>query len=574
MKKKLLLYYSGVLLTLLFIVSMVILVSGRLFLEEAAAGSLRELSSVLGRGPDGTVRTVDLNGLSVTDTFVMVFDEAGGLIQATPNSPGSLIGEVKTDFLETAADTYWGGDDQSRVLYLKQPTAGGQTLVLGRRVDYSDRGTANLFRYTGVALLVLAPIAGLIVLGVTDVVMRPVREIKTATSRIASGELSARVKIDDDAELAQIIQNFNSLADRLESTIIDTLDKQNQLEAILTSMNSGVIATDHKQKIIIFNPFAKKIFGIFEDVIGKPINTVLKRINLTELLTVKPEFSEISLGPMDQTTIRYKTSHLLGEDHNTSGLVTVLQDVSDLKKLEQMRSQFVANVSHELKTPLTSIKGFSETLRIVGDEATKNKFLDIIDVEAERLRRLIEDILSLSAIENQKSLAVEIVNAAEVVKETCSLLERAAGEKNIDFSLIIKGDPEFVGDIDKFKQMTINLVDNAIKYTEPNGKVKIRLEEQPTNLLLKVMDTGAGIGEEHIPRLFERFYRVDKSRDRAKGGTGLGLAIVKHIVLGFGGTIEVHSELGKGTVFTVLIPLFREESSPRNNRIQAFKFNE
>lgn len=580
MKKKLLTYFSGIFFLLIFIVSLAIIFTNRINSDDILMKDLKEATEIVIGVSEKDPLNTDKSSVVIDNTELGVFSVKGELIKVL--SDGSNDGTLSTDILlkelnpeqiYSEANEIRGTKSGVEFYGYKETLPNGEYLVAVKSFrTVFDPG--NLMKQIILGALFIIPLGLFLIYNAVEKIMEPIGEMKEATSRIAYGELNSRVTIKENGDLSEIINNFNSMADRLESTIVDTLDKQNQLEAILTSMNSGVIATDNKKKIIIFNPYAKKLFGIFGDVIGKNLNDVMKGIDLKELMTVKQDFTELNLGAYDQTTIRYKTAVLMSDNKDSSGYVTVLQDVSDLKKLEQIRSQFVANVSHELKTPLTSIKGFSETLRFVEDEKTKNKFLDIIDQEAERLRRLIEDILSLSAIENQKSLAVEIVNASEVVKETCSLLELSASEKNIDFALIIKGDPLFIGDSDKFKQMIINLVDNAIKYTDQNGKVKVRLEEQKEYMTMTVSDTGTGIPAEHIPRLFERFYRVDKSRDRAKGGTGLGLAIVKHIVLGFGGTIEVFSEEGKGTSFTVKIPLYKEDSDNVSRKIQSIKFNE
>ena len=183
-------------------------------------------------------------------------------------------------------------------------------------------------------------------------------------------------------------------------------------------------------------------------------------------------------------------------------------------------------------------------------------------------------MLPLSSIESTEILKGDIVDAATVTIASLRLLEVQARDKNINLSLIIKGEPEFIGDADMFRQLVINLADNAIKYTEPNGKVKVRLEEEEDAVILSIQDTGIGIAEDHLPRLFERFYRVDKSRNRAMGGTGLGLAIVKHITIAFDGTIQVESEKGKGTTFTVTLPSHRTRTESPGARIQSYKFNE
>ncbi len=505
------------------------------------------------------------------DRRLILFNGSGDI---TAVSPGTTPEDTETVLQKSGS--FSGKNNSEGRLYSGSCTltpGGFKLCALAYRDNTSD--TFGSYRqYILASLTVLILISAFIALRLSSFLMEPINDLITATGQIAAGELSSRVRIYRNAELGILAENFNEMADRLENTITDSFEKQNQLEAILTSMNSGVIACDRHGKIIIFNNFAKKLFGVSGDVIGKSIGDVLKGTDLQELMTVRRDFSEMELGISEPRTIRYKNTDLTGEARYGTGKVTVLSDVTDIKKLESMRTQFVANVSHELKTPLTSIKGFSETLRDVHDEKTKNKFLDIIDAESERLRRLIDDILSLSAIENPRETIREVVDAEQVTVDTCSLLELQAREKNVEFALIVRGHPKFIGDIDKYKQLVINLVDNAIKYTESGGKVKVRLEERKEDLTLTVSDTGLGIGEEHIPRLFERFYRVDKSRDRQKGGTGLGLAIVKHIVIGFGGSIDVQSEVGRGTTFTVVIPVYRETDSEQSGRIRSVRFTE
>ena len=215
-----------------------------------------------------------------------------------------------------------------------------------------------------------------------------------------------------------------------------------------------------------------------------------------------------------------------------------------------MRSQFVANVSHELKTPLTSIKGFSETLRIVDDENTKNKFLDIIDKETDRLTLLIDDILILSNIENMNKLSNEKFNPNEVVEDVINMIKKEAAKKNISIEVEKKFNGLLVGDKDKFYQVVLNLTTNSIKYSNENGNVKIFTNKSNDKFVLMVKDDGIGIPKEDLPRIFERFYIVDKSR--TSKSTGLGLAIVKHIVKLFNGEIFVESEVGKGSKFTVI----------------------
>ncbi|PLX33753.1 MAG: PAS domain-containing sensor histidine kinase, partial [Clostridiales bacterium] len=235
-------------------------------------------------------------------------------------------------------------------------------------------------------------------------------------------------------------------------------------------------------------------------------------------------------------------------------------------KLEKMRTDFVANVSHELKTPLTSISGFVETLKggAVNDDKVRDRFLDIIEMESSRLSRLLDDLLVLSNIETSQigmSRKSEI-KVKKTVIEVFEMVEKAADGKSIELESEIPDDlPNLYGNGDWFKQMLLNLVDNAVKYTPENGSVGVSAYRLDSDVFIKVKDNGMGISQEDVSRLFERFYRVDKARSRDIGGTGLGLAIVKHIVLAFGGDIKVRSDEGKGSEFIVRIPIDRARAS-------------
>ncbi len=413
--------------------------------------------------------------------------------------------------------------------------------------------SGNYIKYLATALFLVVLASTIIIMRLSGFLLEPIEELSFATDRIARGELSRRVELKQDEELARLSRNFNNMAERLETTIVESLEKQNRLEAILKSMDSGVIALDNNENIIMMNPFSKQLFSVRGDTLGMKIGSFPNLSSVYEYLGSVENVAAIRTP--EGKDLKMKKADILGERMNKVGVVIVIQDITDIKRLENLRSQFVANVSHELKTPLTSIKGFSETLRFVNDEKTRIKFLDIINEEAERLTRLINDILSLSSLEQNREPKLEEIDTVEETRRICDMLHQMAVAKSIELTLTASGNPILIGDLDNYNQMVINLVDNAIKYTEPNGKVKVRIEKSAGKLILSVKDTGIGIPEEHLPRLFERFYRVDKSRDRAKGGTGLGLAIVKHIVLSMKGEIKVESETGRGTTFTVSIPM-------------------
>lgn len=392
--------------------------------------------------------------------------------------------------------------------------------------------------------------------------VNPIKDLEFITSRIAAGELDRRVSIHSSDEIGELGKTFNYMATQLQVTLNDSMDKQNKLEAILKSMDSGVIAVDKNFKVIMINPYAKNIFGINKDIIGKNLLDNIRSFELENIFKSNTdEYKEIKILWPKERDLRIKTADI-NNGKNLIGTVAVVQDVTDIKRLENMRSQFVTNVSHELKTPLTSIKGFAETLKYVEDKETKERFLDIINEEAERLTRLINDILTLSHIENTKSSEIneENIDINKTVEDICYLVKNSADNKNISLKIVGEKIPNIIGNKDKFKQMLINLIDNAIKYTEKDGSITIGTENMNDRCIIWVQDTGVGISKDHIPRLFERFYRVDKARSRAQGGTGLGLAIVKHIVLSFNGEINVESEIGKGSKFIVSIPIKKGHS--------------
>lgn len=390
--------------------------------------------------------------------------------------------------------------------------------------------------------------------------VKPISDLDVTTSRIANGDFKRRVTVRSNDEIGQLGKNFNHMADRLESTLNEVIDKQTTLEAILGSMYSGVIAVDRNCKVIMINPYAKNIFGIKKNVIGENLLDCVRNFDLEDILTSNSdEYKEFKILWPEERVLRIKTTDIInGNDH--IGTVAVLQDITDIKRLESMRTQFVANVSHELKTPLTSIKGFAETLKEVDDTEIRMKFLKIIDDEAERLTRLINDILTLSHIEQQKEMILDKVDVNQNIQDVYNLIKESARKKEIDINLELGSISYILGDNDKFKQMMINLVDNAVKYSEKGDSVKVSTYSKDKNCCIVVEDTGVGIPKDNIPRLFERFYRVDKARSRAKGGTGLGLAIVKHIVLNFKGNIEVESEVGVGSKFKITIP-YRKTTS-------------
>lgn len=385
-------------------------------------------------------------------------------------------------------------------------------------------------------------------------IVKPIKEMEETTHRISEGNLYERVKVYSGDEIGDLAITFNNMADRLENSFKDTTQKQTELEAVLKSMDSGVIAVDREFRVMLINPYAKKIFGISRDIIGEKLLNNIRDFEFEDIIKNKNHKRELTIFWPAKRELKIKTADIIYGNENM-GTVAVIHDITDIRKLENMRSQFVTNVTHELKTPLTSIKGFAETLKFVEDNETREKFLNIINDEADRLSRLISDILTLSQIEQTRSSKKESIDVDSAIDQVIMLVKNSADSKDITIRKEGEAVHGLYGDPDLFKQMLINLADNAVKYSGSGTVVVISSKVEDGSCVLSVRDNGAGIPKEHIGRLFERFYRVDDARSREQGGTGLGLAIVKHIALSFNGTAEVESELGIGSKFTVKLPL-------------------
>lgn len=413
--------------------------------------------------------------------------------------------------------------------------------------------TSGTLKYYIAIILLVFVLSLFLAVKLVKIIVYPINELQKVTSKIENGDLNKRAIIYNYDEIGFLAQTFNNIADQLEIRIIDSLDKKNKLEAILESMESGVIAIDNNENIILINSYSQKLFDLKEDNIGKKISDCIIDYDLINFIREIPEIGtkEIKLFHPIERELRVKKSPIINYLNNSIGIVITVQDITDIKRLENMRSEFVANVSHELKTPLTSIKGFSETLRYVDDSETKNKFLDIIDKESERLTNLINDILILSNIENIHKMESEYFNPGDVIKNVLDMVKSQAYKKSIIIKYNDCFNSEILGSKDKFHQLAVNLIENAIKYSNENGIVKIDLTLEEQYFVFKVKDNGIGIPKNDIPRIFERFYRVDKSRSTR--GTGLGLAIIKHIVKLFNGEISVKSKVGIGSTFTVKI---------------------
>jgi len=412
------------------------------------------------------------------------------------------------------------------------------------------------------AAVILTGIMGLLAFGIAYYINRnitePLGEMLDLTRQLQVGEFSRRVLVRSTDEIGQLSRAFNELSQTLEEVFQTVHDRENKLNAILTSMEDAVLAVDTNYKLILANRrMAEMINEDVGSLMGKDLTEAFQSYQLVEVVadtlsTGKAMDTEIRPDPSSQQVLAVTSSPLEDEAGKTIGVVIVLRDVTELRRLESMRREFVANVSHELRTPLTSIKGFVETILNgkTNDAAFVERYLTIVNGETDRMITLINDLLDLTKIESRRQkLIFEEVNLKEIFDVTITMLAAKAEEREVTIEnrlgdLIVLGDPKML------RQVAINLVDNAIKYNKQGGQVWIDAVVNEGVASVSVSDTGIGIPSEHLERVFERFYRVDKGRSRQMGGTGLGLSIVKHIIERHKGRIWAESEYEQGTKIT------------------------
>lgn len=443
----------------------------------------------------------------------------------------------------------------------------GPPLVLQLGLSTRDvRATmASFRRLIWQASLLVALLASLAVAWVVEPVTRSVAEMREAFRRMSQGNMGLRVPVRSRDEMGDLAAHFNAMAERLESSIEELTSRKKEMEAVLTGMADGVIALDREGRVMLANPAAEAVVGMSrERMLGQHLLSVvrhheLEHVVMETLASGQARQLETTFLAPKEATMQVSITPITAAPR-LEGVVLVFHDITDLRRLERMRSDFVSNVSHELRTPLTSIKGFIETLleTPVEDKETYRHFLEIARQETDRLSRLIDDLLDLSRLESKRvEPKWQVMPLAPVVDRVMAMLESKAKSRQVELSAHLPANlPPAYADPDMVGQVLINLVDNAVKYTGAGGQVQVRAAVAPGGDMLQVSvrDTGIGIPPEHLGRIFERFYRVDKARSRALGGTGLGLSIVKHTLERLGGSISVQSEVGKGSTFTFTLP--------------------
>ena len=392
--------------------------------------------------------------------------------------------------------------------------------------------------------------------------------VMRALDRFSEGNFDAR--IEDYSRSDSETGAYNAIIARIQDRVFKQRNRNNVISTVMSQMQNGIIAVDDDLRVIFVTSVAKKLLGIVGNAEGLLIHEASKDVRLDELFKEAMRQDGVYTNEVAARTavgrghrpLRLYVS-CMRQDGRIVGALAIVEDITELRRLEQVRTDFAANVSHELKTPLTSIQGFVETLDAgaIDNPEMAHKFLRIIMMETERLTRLINDILSISKLESgDTEVATERIRLDKKAHDVCEMLSIHAADKQVTINNRLNDEPVYIiGNPDRVEQLLINLTENAIKYNKPGGSVTVQVFSNANEANVTISDTGIGIAEEHLPRLFERFYRVDKGRSRQMGGTGLGLAIVKHIVRSMNGEIEVQSKLGEGTEFLITLPLAPKE---------------
>jgi len=429
-----------------------------------------------------------------------------------------------------------------------------------------DEALADIRIRITLGVLLIAIIAAIVSLLISRQYSRPIEEMKEGAARYAHGELEHRLTLPDSEEMAGLAEAMNLMAEQLSNRIDTIRSQRRELETVLSSMLEGLIAIDNEERIISINQAAANWFEVdVKSAQGRSLQEIIRNQALQKFVTDalqsgEPMEDDVTAFQSGERVLNVKSSPLLDAVHKRIGTLIVFNDVTQLRRLENMRRDFVANVSHEIKTPLTAIKGFVETLQHnnIEDPDETKRFLGIVLKHVDRLSAIIEDLLSLARIEQESEDARSAYQQKllrGVFRAALQICRPKAEQKEITITLACPDDLAARIDPVLFEQAIVNLLDNAIKYSESNSTIAIVAKQiDDEQITIRVQDQGIGIAQKHLSRLFERFYRVDKARSRNLGGTGLGLAIVKHIAQAHDGKVSVESKLGEGSTFTISLP--------------------
>jgi len=458
---------------------------------------------------------------------------------------------------------------QAEMLYVALPVEGPNGIVAAVRLaapnTEASQDLNRLLQLLIIATLMTGFLSVFLSFRMAASLTKPLEEVSQAAKHIAVGNLRHRVYLHRNDEIGSLGQTINEMAATISDKVNEISSSRQRLATILHHLGSGVIVLDPAARVQMANSTAVRFFGLTETaMLGRHLLEVVRHLELNERVKAmarggKDDMLEISLSHPVERVLQVYLAVIPGEGKMVAGVLLVMHDITAIRRLEQVRKDFVANVSHELKTPITSIKGFAETLLegVPEDTATARCFLEIINREALRLSNLVDELLDLSQLEAKKEIIErQPVDILGMVEEVLSEFEQRLAEGMLSVRIVFPEQiPVVLGNKARLKQVLVNLVDNAVKYTPAGGEIVVGAQSEDQDLRVWIKDSGEGIPAMDVGRVFERFYRVDKGRSRRSGGTGLGLAIVKHIIENHGGRVGVESRLGSGSTFYFILPV-------------------
>jgi len=499
---------------------------------------------------------------------IVILDESGRVIFSTDEDRYSSGTKLLTPEITQATfgsnfnDIRQDVQSNERYMYLAHPVK-SEDKVIG--IIYLIASMEKIYDTLGniKTIVLMATVMALIVTGflsfaLSKTITGPIQEVTKKAALMAQGDFDQKISVKSDDEIGKLTEMFNFLTTRLKETLEQISDEKGKMEAILTNMADGVVALNSQGEIIHINPAAKRMLPI--DEFGNNLRSTLERLFKISKIDFEGEDSGVKESIIKRgDTVLKAVMAPLKRDARVIGLILVIQDITKENRLENMRKEFVANVSHELRTPLTTIKSYAETLLegALEEPSIASQFTTVINNEADRMTRIVNDLLELSRLDNKQiSWEKQPLNITKVLKDVISKMEVNAMRKNqkLTFNGAKDYGLESFADRDKMEQVFQNILSNAIKYTPEGGRIDVDLGMKGEMIEITITDTGIGIPEKDLPRIFERFYRVDKTRSREMGGTGLGLSIAKEIVEAHGGKIVIESKPGQGTKVKILLP--------------------
>ncbi len=511
-----------------------------------------------------------------TDNRLTVMLASGQVIGDSDQSPAAMENHLTRDRPEiiaaldgrTGMGIRYSATLQRDMMYVAVPLkeSGAITGVIRISLALTEikAELRSIYLEIGAVLLIVAVVIAGISLLVSRKISRPLENLTRGAQLFAAGELGQRLAVSEVSEIGSLAESMNRMATELDNRIQAMTRQRNEQEAILASVVEGVLAVNTSEEVVNMNPACAELLGVdAQQTRGQTVGEVLRNPDLQEFVrraleSTEPVEGDVTLHEKGDQQLQVHGTVLRGADGGKLGAVVVLHDVTRLRRLETVRSDFVANVSHELRTPITPIKAAVEVLLdgSVKGQAKTNEFLSIIARQAGRLGAIINDLLNLSRIEEEEKqgIVLETSTVQPVLSAAVQSCLAKAKQKQIGITLRCHPGVEAGIAPPLLENAVVNLIDNAIKYSPNGSEVVVSTEGTPEGVTISVSDSGCGIERRHLPRLFERFYRVDKTRSQKLGGTGLGLAIVKHISKAHNGDVSVESRIGEGSVFSIHLP--------------------